>query len=482
MKRLIKRIRCLLPLLVLPLIPTRGDAEDWPQFRGHNAGGVSTSEKSLPTEFSDAQNRLWSVKVGDGACSPIVFDGRVFTTAMTGEQELAVFAFDAATGQELWKQEYDTGKLPRTTPPNSAASSTPACDGERIYVYFSTLGLLALDVRTGAKVWRHEMEVPAYLMDWGAASSPIVYKDSVLFNQDDDLAPALFAVDSRTGKRRWKAERSEMLAGYAIPVICEANGRTDVVISGSGKLKGYDPLTGKELWTCNTLLRTMITSPVERDGVIYVSVQSYGDHTRTLKFALLEWLDTDQDGILSRAEIPVEFWSRFDQSDRDKSGTLSGIELDTAFVSLDNQTAGGNTIQAIRGGGTGDVTKTHVLWNLNNRSPSNISSPLVVNEQLFVVKKGGISSSFSTKDGTPHWELSRIRAIGDYYGSPAAGDGKIYVPGENGTIVVLEQGSKLKVLAQNDIGESCLSSPAIADGRLFIRGRESLHCFSREAQ
>jgi outer membrane protein assembly factor BamB len=226
----------------------------------------------------------------------------------------------------------------------------------------------------------------------------------------------------------------------------------------------------------------MITSPVERDGVIYVSVQSYGDHTRTLKFALLEWLDTDQDGILSRAEIPVEFWSRFDQSDRDKSGTLSGIELDTAFVSLDNQTAGGNTIQAIRGGGTGDVTKTHVLWNLNNRSPSNISSPLVVNEQLFVVKKGGISSSFSTKDGTPHWELSRIRAIGDYYGSPAAGDGKIYVPGENGTIVVLEQGSKLKVLAQNDIGESCLSSPAIADGRLFIRGRESLHCFSREAQ
>ena len=82
MKRLIKRIRCLLPLLVLPLIPTRGDAEDWPQFRGHNAGGVSTSEKSLPTEFSDAQNRLWSVKVGDGACSPIVFDGRVFTTAM----------------------------------------------------------------------------------------------------------------------------------------------------------------------------------------------------------------------------------------------------------------------------------------------------------------------------------------------------------------------------------------------------------------
>lgn len=134
----------------------------------------------------------------------------------------------------------------------------------------------------------------------------------------------------------------------------------------------------------------------------------------------------------------------------------------------------------MRGGGRGDVTKTHVLWNINNKSPSNIVSPIVVGEQLFIVKKGGLSSSFDTKTGKSHWELSRIRNIGDYYASPVAGDGKIYVTGENGFIVVLEQGPKLNILATNDVGESCVATPAIADGRIYVRGRESLFCFGLE--
>jgi outer membrane protein assembly factor BamB len=452
--------------------------EDWPQFRGPNASGVSESKKPLPTEFSLTQNLAWSAKLGDGIGSPIIVAGKVYVTGMTAEQKLGVFAFDAATGKELWKREFDTGKLPRITPPNSHASSTPASDGKRVYVHFSTLGLLALDAATGKDEWRFEMPLPAYLMDWGAGGSPIVYQDLVIFNHDDDLASMLFAVDANTGKLRWKTDRSEMLAGYAVPVLCEANGRTDLVISGSGKLKGYDPATGKERWTCNTLLRTMMTSPVVRGDKIYIAVQSYGDETRTLKYALLEWLDTNQDGQLARAEVPKEFWDRFDRSDKDKNGTINGGELDTAFQSPQNQSGGGNTIQAVRGGGSGDVTDTHVVFNLHNRSPSNLCSPLVVGEQILVVKKGGLSSSFDAETGATHWELTRIRNIGDYYGSPVAGDGKIYVPGENGFIVVLEQGPKLKVLSKNDIGESCLATPALADGRLFVRGRNSLFCFA----
>jgi outer membrane protein assembly factor BamB len=309
-----------------------------------------------------------------------------------------------------------------------------------------------------------------------------VYEDLVIFNQDDDLAPALFAIDKNTGQLKWKTERPDMLAGYSIPVICEVDGRSDLVVGGTGKLIGYDPATGKERWTANTLPRTLMTSPVVRDGIIYISVQSYGDETRTLKYALLEWLDTNQDGELARAEIPKEFWPRFDRSDKDGSGVLSGSEVDTAFQSAENLVGGGTTIQAVRGGGSGDVTDTHVVFNLHNRSPSNLSSPLVIGEQLFVVKKGGISSSFDAATGKTHWELSRIRNIGDYYGSPVAGDGKIYVPGENGFIVVLEQGPKLKFLAKNDIGESCLATPAIADGRIFVRGRQSLFCFSGEGK
>ena len=466
-------------LFVLLLMEPFGiaKAEDWPQFRGPNASGVSLSDRRLPTEFSSEKNRLWAATLGDGVACPIVVNGRVYTTAMTGEQTLGIFAFEATTGRPLWKQEYPTGPLPRITPPNSHASSTPACDGQRVYVHFSTLGLLALDAASGEKLWRRPLPTPAYLMDWGAAASPIVHDGLVFFNQDDDLAPTLFAVDARDGSIRWKIDRSEMLAGYAVPVLCHANGRTDLVIAGSGRLQAYDPQSGKLRWTCNTLVRTIMTSPVVKDDVIYVSVQSYGDETRTLKFALLEWLDTDQDGTLARPEVPVEFQTRFDQSDKNADGILQEVELDTAFQSPANLVGGGSTIQAVRGGGEGDVTRSHVLWNLKNRSPSNLSSPIVVGQQLFVVKKGGLSSSFDAASGQTHWELKRIRNPGDYFGSPVAGDGKIYVPGENGFIVVLAQGAELKVLAKNDIGEVCLASPAIADGRLFIRGRQSLFCF-----
>ncbi len=466
---------CLTCVLSLPAV-----AEDWPQFRGLNASGVSNSKKSLPTEFSLDQNLKWSMKLGDGVGCPIVVGGKVFVTAMTAEKTFSVFSLDAATGKKLWQRDYEAGKLPRITPPNSHASSTPASDGQQVYVYFSTLGLLALDAKSGEEKWKRSLPSPSYLMDWGAASSPIVYDGAVYFNQDDDLSPALFALDAKSGAIKWTTDRSDMLGGYAVPVICEANGQTDVVISGSGFLKGYDPATGGERWSSNSTLRTMMSSPVVRDGIIYLSSQSYGDEARTLKFALLEWLDTNQDGKLKKVEIPKEFGARFDASDKNGDGVIADGELDTAFQSAKNQVGGGNTIQAVRGGGSGDVTKTHVLWNIKNKSPSNIVSPVVVGEQLFIVKRGGLSSSFDIANGKSHYELNRIRNIGDYFASPVAGDGKIYVTGENGFIVVLEQGSKLKVLATNDVGESCVATPAIADGRLFVRGRESLFCFGEE--
>lgn len=453
-------------------------ADDWPQFRGPNASGVSTETNPLPTEFSteDGTNIAWSVKLGDGIACPIVVGDRCITTAMSGDETFTMLAYDTASGRELWKTDLATGKLPRITPPNAHASSTPCSDGKRVYAHFSTLGLIALDIETGKLEWKFLLPKPAYLMDWGAAMSPIVYENTVYFCQDDDLAPTLFAVDAATGTLRWQVARPDMLAGYAVPVLCTAGGRTDLVLAGSGKLKGYDPATGKELWTCNTMPRTVMTSPVVIGDIIYVSVQSYGDETRTLKFALLEWLDTNQNGELTVAEVPKEFATRFKQSDKDGDGVLRAEELDTAFQSPDNMVGGGTTIQAVRGGGSGDVTKTHVLWNVKNKSPSNLSSPVVAGEQLFVVKKGGISSSFDTKAGATQWELKRIRNAGDYYASPVAADGKIFVTGENGFITVLKAGPELEVLARNDLGDSIIATPAISAGRLFVRTKNSLVC------
>lgn len=462
-------------LFALPLFIITAQAEDWAQFRGSNGSGVSSS-KGLPQEFSATQNIAWKAHLGDGVGSAIVKNGVVFATGMAGDSKVAVHALDAATGTRRWRAEFDTGTLPRITPPNSHAASTPASDGGRVYVHFSTIGLLAFDAATGREVWRHSLPRPAYLMDWGAAGSPIVHDGLVIFCQDDDLAPFIVAVDARTGKEKWKTLRKDMLAGYALPVLCQANGRTDLVIAGSGKLKGYDPATGKELWTCNTLLRTIMTSPVVHDGVIYIAVQSYGDATRTLKHALLEWLDTNQDKILSRDETPKEFHERFDASDKNKDKVIGPEEIDTAFQSSDNMAAGGNIIQAVKGGGSGDVTKTHVLWNLDHKTPSNLSSPLLYNGRLHLVKSGGMSSCYDAKDGKTLWDRSRLGNFGDYFASPVAADGKVYIAGKNGFIVVLEDAPELKVLGKNDIGEEIIATPAIADGRLYVRTRENLFC------
>jgi outer membrane protein assembly factor BamB len=457
-------------------------ADDWPQFRGVNGSGVATGTDPLPTEFSFESKVLWKAKLGDGIGSSVIVDGRVFNTALVDGKTFTVYCHDAATGKETWKREYPAGELPRITPPNSHASSTAAADGERVYAYFSTVGLVALDAATGKEVWRHELPKPAYLMDWGAGASPVVHDGRVFFAQDDDLNPFVIALDAPTGRQLWKTPRTEMLAGYSLPVICEAGGRKDLVVAGSGKLIGYDPETGQERWTCRSLLRTIMTSPVVKDDLIYIAVQSYGDSTRTLKYALLEWLDTNQDGKLAREEMPKEFLERFDESDKNKDKLIDETEIDTAFQHPNNQAAGGNTIQAVRGGGTGDVTKTHVVWNIDNKSPSNLSSPLVYNDRLHVVKSGGISSCFDATDGKTVWDRTRLKNFGDYYASPIGADGKVFIAGRNGFVVVLDDKPELTVLAKNDMGEEILASPSIADGKIFIRTRESVFCISNEAK
>ena len=460
-------------------------AEDWPQFRGPNGTGISKESRNLPVKFSFEEKVKWSVELGKGIACPIVVGGRVFETAMVGEQEgeqkFTVFAFDAATGKPLWEKKFDTGLLPNVVFPNEHASSTPASDGDRVYVHFSTLGLLALNASDGNLIWDYPLPVPFYFFGWGAANSPIVYEDLVIFNLDDDLASYLIALDKYTGKLRWRTERPEMLGGYAVPVLCEAGGRTDIVMAGSGKLKGYDPATGKELWTCNTLLRTIMTTPAVENDKIYVSVQSYSENPqRVLSPALLRWKDINKDKKLSKSELNKAFWGKFDKGDKNKDGFLEDDEIDVAFQSPNNMVGGGNTIQAVKGGGSGDVTKTHLLWNLDNKAPSNISSPLVIGGRLFVVKESGFSASFDAQSGDTIWMQKRIDNPAHYYASPITGDGKIYVTGENGYIVVLKQGPRRVILAKNDMGSSCVATPAIADGHLYVRTSKTLYCLSED--
>jgi len=426
--------------------------------------------------------------LGDGVGSPEVAAGRVFVSAMIDKERVGLFCFDAATGDKLWKRDWATGSLAEIHKTNSQAATTPAADSRRVYFYFSTLGLLALDARDGTDAWKVPMPVPYFVFKWGAGMSPVLHDDMVIFCQDDDLFPAMYGVDKRTGNVRWKTERGDMAVNYTHPIICQTPRGPEIVVAGTGNLIGYSPKNGKPLWTARTLLRNIKTTPVTHKGIVYISLQSGGIANQWLTTA-----DDNKDGKLTKAEmqkfvgdvkIPASFMKKFDRGDINHDGFLEGDELDKAFLDSDNfagarhdaRDASSQFILAVRSGGSGDVTKTHVLWKHNSRAPDHIVSPLVVENRMFVVKGGGISSCFETSGGTKLWYQKRIKNVCNHFASPVYGDGKIYIAGENGKVVVLESGPKLKFLAKNDLGDSILATPAIADGRLFFRTRKKLIC------
>ncbi len=481
--------RTLAGLMVLLAAPVFAD--DWPQFRGPNCSGYSPTTAKLPITFSNTENVKWSATLGDGIGCPVIADGRVFTSTMIDDQTVGLVAFDAASGEKLWTRSWPIGDADEIHSTNSHAGTTPAADAERVYFYFSTLGMVGLDAKTGVDVWQQPLPVPYFIFKWGAGMSPVLYKDLVLFCQDDDLHPALYAFDKRTGKIRWKDDRNDMAVNYSHPVICETPTGDEIVVAGTGLLIGYDPATGQRLWYARTLLRNIKTTPVSHKGIVYVSLQSKGIASQWL--ASIDRADTgNSDDKVTKDEVqkffgkrpvPDAFYAKtFDRGDLNQDGVLEGRELDIAFLppgneagaAYDAKVAEDEFILAVKGGGRGDVTKTHVLWKHPTKHTDHIVSPLIVNDHMLLIKSGGIATCFEATAGKPLFGPARISNAGDYFASPVYGDGKIYIAGENGNIVVLRDAPQLDVLAVNDMGESILGTPAIADGALFIRTRKSL--------
>ncbi len=470
-------------------------AGDWPQFRGPNCSGISADESPLPVKFSNEDNVLWTAKLGDGIGSPIVAAGRVFNSAMVDDSTIGLFAHDAKTGKELWKRTWPAGDLPDVHKTNSHASTTAAADAERVYFYFSTLGLVAVDAKTGEDVWHKKLPEPYFVFKWGAGMSPIIHEDKVIFCQDDDLFPAMYAFDKRSGKQLWKDDRSDQAVNYSHPVIVKTEHGDELVVAGTGTVIGYDLKSGKRKWRARTLLRNIKTTPVVEGDTIYVSLQSGGIANQWL--ATADRSDTgNNDGKLSKAEmqafvgdrpIPESFFKKtFDRGDKNKDGLLEGEELDLAFLNPDNfagarfdaENSADEFIVAVKAGGKGDVTESHVLWKHHTKYTDHIVSPFVKDGRMLLVKGGGIATCFETKKGESLYGPVRIQNDGDYFASPVYGDGKIYIAGENGKIVVLKNGPKLDILAKNDMGASILGTPAIADGALFVRTRDGLYCLS----
>jgi outer membrane protein assembly factor BamB len=265
-------------------------------------------------------------------------------------------------------------------------------------------------------------------------------------------------------------------------------------------LIGYDPQTGHRRWHAKTLLRNIKTTPVVVDDVIYIAVQSGGIANQWL--ASVDQAETgNSDGKLSKDEVqafvgsmpvPEAFYRKtFDRGDVNKDGVLEGRELDIAFLHPDNfagatftalgENAAEQFIVAVRGGGEGDVTDSHVLWKHPTKYTDHIVSPLVLDGRMLLVKEGGISTVFELAEGKPLRDAERIGNGGSFFASPIYGDGKIYLAGENGSVLVIKNSPSYELLARNDMGESVIATPALADGRLLVRTRTKLFSVGLDA-
>jgi outer membrane protein assembly factor BamB len=470
-------MRSLVSALVLTTIlgyvlPLR--AGDWPQFRGPNSG-LAVGDRKLPVQIGPEQNILWQTALPPGHSSPVLYGDRIYLTGVRGKA-LVVIALDQKSGALLWETQVPHKELEKIHSIGSYAQSTPVTDGNSVISFFGSSGLICHD-RTGKLLWH--LPMGPFKNDFGAASSPILVGGVVILNQDHDSDSFLMAVAKRTGKVLWRTDRSEFPVGYASPVIWEVEGRKQIVVAGTLRVVGYDFETGKELWTVAGMARVMNMTPtVGPDGTLYVAGWAAGadadDRFPVPGFdEMLAQYDADKNGTLELDELPTgPIKQRFSLIDRDKDGHITKVEYEgmrQIFLTAQNR------LIAIKPGGHGDLTKSNVLWTLTKHLPF-VPSPLLYKQHLFLVKNGGIVSSVDSRTGRPI-KQERVRGGGDYYSSPVGGDGKVYLFSQRGHANVISAEGQWQVLASSKFDEEIYATPAIVDGRIYVRTTGRLHCF-----
>lgn len=463
-----------LTLLALS-IPCLADST-WPQFRGEGGLGIGTG--SPPVVFSPETNVLWKISVPPGHSSPCIHGDKIALTGLEGGK-LLTFCLNRADGRELWRAVAPTGRIEGTHRIGSPAAPTCCTDGERLFAYFGSFGVLAYDWN-GHELWRKPL--PAPVVEFGTSASPIVVDGKVIIVVDQDIGSYMIALDAGTGSQVWRVDRSEFRRGFSTPFVWRHDGIEELVVCGSLWVRGYDLKDGSQRWSARGLARVSNASPVAADGVLFVSSWNVGgdedDRVEMEPFeAFAAANDADKDGRLTLAEFPPgKIRDRYSQIDANKDGKVTSAEYEAMrgmFAAAVNQ------LFAIRPGGAGDITDTHVVWQQHKHLPY-VSSPVAANGRVFTMKNGGLASAFDARSGSPIYQAERVDASGDYYASAVAADGRIYVVSQRGTVVVLDATSdQLHVLARNDLKAPVFASPAILDGIIYLRTDKTLFAFGR---
>jgi outer membrane protein assembly factor BamB len=447
-------------------------APAWSQFRGPNGSGVADTART-PVEFGPARGVLWQTPLPPGSSSPCLWGDRVFLTALS-DGKLETICLSRRGGEVLWRRAWSPKKLEdyhKTE--GSPAASTPAADGRRVVVYFGSGALLAYDM-DGNELWRADLPVAETNNGFGSGTSPILADDLVLLVRDLAKDSALLAFDARTGKKVWRVERPGFATGWGSPIIWDQGGVKQLVVPGGLRLKAYDLKSGHELWAMRDMPALVCTTPVVGDSMLYFAGWSPSNSEMPKFDDLLAQGDDDKDGALSRAEAQKTFLRDFfDSNDLNKDGRLTRDEWETQMTYL---ARGQNVLVAVRPGGSGDITDTHVAWKKTKGLPY-VASPLLYRGRVYIVKDGGLASCFDARTGTAFFEQGRLGVSGSFYASPVGAGGHVYMASLNGTIAVLKADDRLEVEARNDLGERIAATPAVADNTLYVRTASRLFAF-----
>jgi outer membrane protein assembly factor BamB len=419
-----------------------GDAEDWlrawPQWRGPLGNGVAP-HANPPVTWSETQNVRWKIPVpGKGHASPIVYGDRVYVLSAVpiGEARQPVYdnapgthdnvpvshrhafvalAVSRRTGQVLWqktlREEFPHEGGHAT---GSLASNSPTTDGERVYAFFGSRGLYCMDAN-GVVQWRKDLGRMNTLHAHGEGSSPVLHEDLLIVCWDHEGDSFLHAFDKRTGEVRWKVARDETTS-WSTPLVVEHDGKFQVVVSATRRVRGYDIQTGRVIWECAGLTDNVVSSPVYGHGVVIAGNSYY----RQAMFAV----------------------------------RLEGAE--------------------------GDVTRTdRVAWRMNRLTPY-VSSPLLYDDTVYFLRHNqNILSRLEPVTGKPRGEPLRLGGIRDFiFSSPVGAAKRIYITGRDGVTVVLTHDRDNSMLAANALEDSFSATAALVDRELYLRGDRFLYCIA----
>jgi outer membrane protein assembly factor BamB len=395
-------------------------AASWPQWRGPSLDGVST-EKGLVSTWSATENVSWKLPLpAFSGSTPIIWDDLVFLNVATARStgQLELWAVDRTKQAVVWKRPLSGGN--RIGNKQNMSSPSPVTDGKAVWVMTGTGILKAFDF-AGKELWTRDIQKDygTFGIQFGYASSPLLHADGlyvqVLHGMNTDDPSYLLRIDTLTGRTVWRVERPtdallESPDSYTTPTLLRHDGKTEIVVTGGDVVTGHDPATGKEIWRADVL------NPSNSRNYRIIS-------------------------------SPV---------------VAGGLIIAPSRV---------NPLVALRPGGVGDISKSHVAWTFH-RGPD-VPSPVSDGTYLYLVSESGVVYCLDLKTGAPVYGPSRLPS--DFYSSsPVLADGKIYVTGETtGVTTVFRAGPKFEILASNTFNDPCapycLASIAVSQGQLFVK-------------